>query len=82
MEEDHRPAFALVEVAEARPGRDFGLDPDETDSGALEGVLSALSGAFGRARLRDAVLAGFAEQDLATLYLGSSLTLPMAVPQH
>ena len=65
-------AFALVEVAEARPGRDFGLDPAESDSGALEGVLAALSGAFGRARERDAVLAGFAEQDVATLYLGSS----------
>ncbi len=51
---------------------DFGLDPETTDSGALEDVLSALSGAFGRARARDAVLAGFAEQDVATLYLGSS----------
>ena len=45
-------------LAQARPARDFGLDPEETDSGALEGVLSALSGAFGRARARDAVLAG------------------------
>ena len=52
--------------------RDFGLDPESTDSGALEGVLSALSGAFERARARDAVLAGFAEQDVVTLYLGSS----------
>ena len=65
-------AFALVEVAEARPGRDFALDAEETDSGALEGVLSALSPAFARARGRGAVLAGFAEQDVATLYLGSS----------
>ena len=53
-------------------GRDFGLAPEETDSSVLEGVLSSLSGAFGRARARDAVLAGFAELDLATLYLGSS----------
>jgi predicted Zn-dependent protease len=74
-------AFALVEVTEARPGRDFGLDPEETDSGALEGVLSALSGAFGRARARDAVLAGFAEQDLATLYLGSSTGLRLSSAQ-
>ncbi len=74
-------AFALVEVAEARPGRDFGLDPDETDSGALEGVLSPLSGAFGRARARDAVLAGFAEQDQATLYLGSSTGLRLSHAQ-
>ncbi len=65
-------AFALVEPSEARPARDFGLDPEETNSGALEVVLSALSGAFGRARARSAVLAGFAEQDVATLYLGSS----------
>ena len=55
-----------------RTARDFGLDPEATDSGALEVVLSALSGAFERARARDAVLAGFAEQDIATLYLGSS----------
>ena len=65
-------AFPLVGPAEARPARDFGLEPEETDSGALEDVLSALSGAFGRARARDAVLAGFAELDVATLYLGSS----------
>jgi predicted Zn-dependent protease len=65
-------AYALVIPAETIPGRDFGLDPDETDASALEPVLSSLSGAFGRARARDAVLAGFAEQDLATLYLGTS----------
>jgi predicted Zn-dependent protease len=65
-------AFALVDPAQARPARDFGLDPEETDSEALEGVLAALSGAFGRARARDAVLAGFAEQDVDTLYVGSS----------
>ena len=66
---------------QARPGRDFGLDPEETDSGALEGVLVALSGAFGRARARDAVLAGFAEQDVATLYLGSSTGLRLSHAQ-
>ena len=67
-------AFPLVEPAETRPAgtRDFGLDPETTDAGALEVVLSALSGAFERARARDAVLAGFAEQDVVTLYLGSS----------
>ena len=74
-------AFPLVEVADARPARDFGLDPEETDSGALEGVLGALSGAFGRARARDAVLAGFAEQDLVTLYLGSSTGLRLSHAQ-
>jgi len=65
-------AFPLVEPSDTRPARDFGLDPESTDPGALEGVLSGLSGAFGRARARDAVLAGFAELDVATLYLGSS----------
>jgi predicted Zn-dependent protease len=65
-------AFPLVEPAQTRPARDFGLDPESTDAGALEDVLAALSGAFGRARSRDAVLAGFAEQDIATVYLGSS----------
>jgi predicted Zn-dependent protease len=74
-------AFPLVEATEAPAGRDFGLDPEETDSGALEGVLAALSGAFGRARARDAVLAGFAEQDLATLYLGSSTGLRLSHAQ-
>jgi predicted Zn-dependent protease len=74
-------AFALVEPAQARPARDFGLDPEVTDSDALEGVLAALSGAFGRARDRDAVLAGFAEQDLATLYLGSSTGLRLSHAQ-
>ena len=75
-------AFALVEVAEARPDRDFALDPEETDSGALEDVLSALSGAFARARARDAVLAGFAEQDVETLYLGSSTGLRLSHAQR
>ena len=74
-------AFALVEPAQAGPGRDFGWDPEETDSGALDGVLGALSGAFGRARARDAVLAGFAEQDVATLYLGSSTGLRLSHAQ-
>jgi len=65
-------AGALVEPSETVPARDFSLGPEETDASALEPVLSSLSGAFGRARARDAVLAGFAEIDAATLYLGSS----------
>jgi predicted Zn-dependent protease len=65
-------AFPLVEPGDGTLGRDFGLAPEETDSAVLEGVLSSLSGAFGRARARDAVLAGFAELDVTTLYLGSS----------
>ncbi|MGA2931275.1 MAG: metallopeptidase TldD-related protein [Acidimicrobiales bacterium] len=65
-------AFPLVEPWGDTLGRDIGLAPEETDSAVLDGVLSSLSGAFGRARARDAVLAGFAELDVTTLYLGSS----------
>jgi predicted Zn-dependent protease len=71
-------AFPLVEPGDGTLGRDFGLTPEETDSGVLEEVLSSLSGAFGRARARDAVLAGFAELDVATLYLGSSTGLRLS----
>ena len=74
-------SFALVTPAEARPARDFGLEPEHTDSGALEGIVSALSGAFDRARRRHVVLAGFAERDLATLYLGSSTGLRLSHAQ-
>ena len=65
-------ACALVEPSETVAARDFSLGPEETDASALEPVLSSLSGAFGRARARDAVLAGFADIDVTTLYLGSS----------
>ncbi|MGA2474282.1 MAG: TldD/PmbA family protein, partial [Acidimicrobiales bacterium] len=71
-------AFPLVESWGGTLGRDFGLAPEETDSGVLESVLSSLSGAFGRARARDAVLAGFAELDVTTLYLGSSTGLRLS----
>ncbi len=66
-------AFTLVEPCR-RPdrGATSGSTRRRPTAGALEDVLSALSGAFGRARARDAVLAGFAEHDMATLYLGSS----------
>jgi len=75
-------AFPLVEPARGPSGgRPFDQGPEETDASALEDVLSALSGAFGRARARDAVLAGFAEIDVATLYLGSSTGLRLAHSQ-
>jgi predicted Zn-dependent protease len=74
-------AFPLVEPAETAFARDFGRDPEETDASALEPVLFSLSGAFGRARARDAVLAGFAELDLATLYLGSSTGVRLSYAQ-
>ncbi|HWF17561.1 MAG TPA: metallopeptidase TldD-related protein [Acidimicrobiales bacterium] len=72
-------AFALVDPAEStESARPFDRDPEETDASALAGVLSSLSGAFERARARDAVLAGFAEIDVATLYLGSSTGLRLS----
>jgi predicted Zn-dependent protease len=75
-------AFALVTPSEGPVGgRLYGDGPIETDSGALEPVLSSLSGAFERARQREAVLAGFAEIDVATLYLGSSTGLRLSHAQ-
>jgi predicted Zn-dependent protease len=71
-------AFALVEPGGGNARRDFGLGPEETDSSVLDGVLSSLSGAFGQARARDVVLAGFAEHDVATTYLGSSTGLRLS----
>jgi predicted Zn-dependent protease len=69
-------AFRLVGgLADARS---FDRAPEETDASALDDVLSSLSGAFERARARDAVLAGFAEQDVATVYLGTSTGLRRA----
>jgi predicted Zn-dependent protease len=66
-------AFPLVEAHEASgESRDFGLEPELTDAAVLEDVLSALAGVFSRAEARDTVLAGFAEHDVATAYLGTS----------
>ncbi len=62
-------------------GRAFDKEPEVTDAGALDGVLSSLCGAFERARGRDAVLAGFAEIDVDTLYLGSSTGLRLSHAQ-
>ncbi len=75
-------AFALVDAADSGPGRrSFDREPEKTDASALGGVLSSLSGAFERARARDAVLAGFAEIDVGTLYLGSSTGLRLSHAQ-
>jgi predicted Zn-dependent protease len=75
-------AFALVTPDEVSGvGRAFDKEPELTDAGALDPVLSSLGGAFGRARNRDAVLAGFAEIDIETLYLGSSTGLRLSHAQ-
>jgi predicted Zn-dependent protease len=72
-------AFALVEASGGAPGRrSFDQSPKETDASVLDDVLSSLSGAFERARTRDTVLAGFAEIDVGTLYLGSSAGLRLS----
>ena len=70
-------AFPLVE-GDPDPAGSFERGPEETDASVLDAVLSALSGAFERARSRDAVLAGFAEQDVSTVYLGTSTGLRRA----
>jgi predicted Zn-dependent protease len=70
-------AFSLVE-GDSDPAQAFDRPPEETDASVLDRVLSSLSGAFGRARARDVVLAGFAEHDVATLYLATSTGLRRA----
>ena len=74
-------AFALVEPGTTGGRRDFGLGPEQTDPSVLDDVLSSLSGAFSRAQDRDAILAGFAEHDVATMYLGSSTGLRLSDAQ-
>src|ERR1700723_1760364 len=68
-------------AATAAASMAFGLAPIETDLSVLGGVLSGLSGAFGRARERDVVLAGFAEFGVSTLYLGSSTGVRLSFSQ-
>jgi predicted Zn-dependent protease len=68
-------------AATAAASMAFGLAPVETDLSVLGGVLSGLSGAFGRARERDVVLAGFAEFGVSTLYLGSSTGVRLSFSQ-
>jgi predicted Zn-dependent protease len=70
-------AFSLVED-NSDSADSFDRRPEETDASVLDDVLSSLSGAFDRARSRDVVLAGFAEQDVATVYLGTSTGLRRA----
>ena len=80
-------AFPLVDGMGAAGGGGaassvaFGRSPVETDLSALGNVLSGLSGAFGRARERDVVLAGFAEFGVSTLYLGSSTGVRLSFSQ-
>jgi predicted Zn-dependent protease len=82
-------AFALVAgmggstatAATATAATAFGAAPRETDVSVLAPVLSGLSAAFDRARRRDAVLAGFAEYGISTLYLGTSTGVRLSFSQ-
>jgi predicted Zn-dependent protease len=80
-------AFPLVDGMGAAAGGGrvaslaFGEAPVETDLSVLGGVLSDLSGAFGRARERDVMLAGFAEFGVSTLYLGGSTGVRLSYSQ-
>ena len=82
-------AFTLIEgMAAARGGRasaaaavSYGHSPPETDLTVLGGVLSGLSGAFERAGRRDTAVAGFAEYDLVTTYMGLSTGVRLAYTQ-
>ena len=74
-------AAALVQPSEAPAGRSFTLPPEVTDATILHPVLTSLAAAFGRARSRGLVLAGFAEHDVATVYLGTSTGVRLAHAQ-
>ncbi len=69
--------------AGARPegSATFDAPPGQTDLTVLSGVLSELSGSFGRARAADYVLAGFAEHRRTTGYLGTSTGVRLAHSQ-
>ena len=76
-------ACALVQPAATEPpdGTGFDRSPVETDLSVLGGVLSGLSGAFGRARAEGVVLAGFAEYGVSTLYVGTSTGVRLSFSQ-
>jgi predicted Zn-dependent protease len=68
-------AAPLVPPSEASTARAFDRPPEVTDATVLEPVVSSLAGAFERARRRGTILAGFAEHDVVTTYLGTSTGL-------
>jgi predicted Zn-dependent protease len=81
-------AFTLVDgmgAARSVGGRAaamaYGEAPAMTDLGALEGILSGLGAAFGRAEAAGVALAGFAEHGVSTVYLGSSTGIRLAHTQ-
>ena len=65
----------LTAAGRAAVDSGFSTPAPETDLSVLAGVLGGLGGAFDRARGADRVLAGFAEHQLTTTYLGTSTGL-------
>jgi predicted Zn-dependent protease len=65
-------ASPLLTAAEAGDDDDFADGPVLNDLGAIESVVHGLADAFGHARDRELVLAGFAEHWSVTTYLGTS----------
>jgi predicted Zn-dependent protease len=76
-------AIALLEPSTASAVTTMGYDaaPTLTDLAALDNVLSGLAPAFAAAKGKDANIAGFAEHDIATLYLGTSTGIRLAHSQ-
>jgi predicted Zn-dependent protease len=70
-----RPAEDAQPLVHGGVDGDFGDGPGRTDLGALDTVVKELSGAFARAPRSHRILAGFAEHDVTTTYLGLSTGL-------
>jgi predicted Zn-dependent protease len=58
--------------ASSSTGPDFDEAPEFTSPSVLDGVVGGLGEAFGRARAKGRLLAGFATHGVATTYLGTS----------
>jgi predicted Zn-dependent protease len=65
-------ASPLVGPGGGALGSEFEEPPPTTGIGGLGDVLATLGGAFGRAASASRQLAGFAEHELSTVYLGTS----------
>jgi predicted Zn-dependent protease len=76
-------AFALLDpsTAGAVATTLYDATPALTDLAALDNVLTGLAPAFASAQANDADIAGFAEHDVATLYLGTSSGIRLAHSQ-
>lgn len=59
-------------IARTAPADDFDRPPGETDLALFHSLLGGLGDCFARARSEDQVLAGFANHEIETFYLGTS----------